>query len=57
MTDRATPLLAQAALVSDGCRAADLVPGDLRDIEDAYRRRFDPDPMAQARGEDARTRW
>jgi len=41
MTDRATPLLAQAALVIDGCRAADLLPGDLRDIEDAYRRRFD----------------
>jgi uncharacterized membrane protein len=56
MTDRATPLLAEAALVIDGCRAA-LVPGDLRDIEDAYRRRFDPDPMAQARGEGARTRW
>jgi len=46
MTDRATPLLAQAALVLDGCRAADLVPSDLRDIEDAYRRRFDPDPIS-----------
>ena len=40
MAERAIPLFEQAALVLEGCRAADLLPSDLRVVEDAYRRRF-----------------
>jgi len=42
MPDRAAPLFEQAALVLEGCRAADLLPSDLRDVDDAYHRRFAP---------------
>ncbi len=44
MAERADPLFEQAALVLEGCRAADLIASDLREVEDAYRQRFSPHP-------------
>jgi uncharacterized membrane protein len=38
--DRSVFVEAQAALLLDGCRAADLISSDLEMVEEAYRRRF-----------------
>jgi hypothetical protein len=37
---RAEPILEQARLTVEGCRAANLLPADLQQVEDAYRKRF-----------------
>lgn len=43
LADRAAPLLDEAARIVDGCRAADLLPSDLREVEEAHRKRFGTD--------------
>jgi hypothetical protein len=37
---RAEPILEQARLTVEGCRAANRLPADLQQVEDAYRKRF-----------------
>ncbi|MEO6628347.1 MAG: DUF2254 domain-containing protein, partial [Aquihabitans sp.] len=41
MPDRAAPVVAEAERIVEGCRAANLIPTDRREIEDAYRHRFE----------------
>lgn len=41
LDERTEPLCDQARLVLDGCRGADLLPADLQQVEDAYRKCFD----------------
>ncbi len=40
LAHRAEPLVAQADLIVDGCRAANLLPADLDEVERAHRKRF-----------------
>lgn len=42
LAERAEPLLDQARLVVIGCRAAELIPADLDEVERAYEKRFGP---------------
>ncbi len=42
LDERAEPIIEQARLVVEGCRAADLLPADLQHVEDCYRKRFGP---------------
>ncbi len=44
LDERTAELSEQAALVVDGCRAEGLLPDDLLEVEDAYRRKFPAAP-------------